>query len=101
MKRLLVAALVAGWVSPAWCQTFYVGQILYFAFDRCPFNTLPASGQIMPIQSNRQLFGLIGNAYGGDGTTTFAMPNIPPPWTVNQRAGAVCIVTQGAVQSRN
>jgi microcystin-dependent protein len=39
-------------------------------------NGLPASGQLLPISQNTALFALIGTTYGGDGQTTFALPDL-------------------------
>ena len=37
---------------------------------------IPANGQLLSIQNNTALFALIGSTYGGDGTTTFALPDL-------------------------
>jgi hypothetical protein len=57
-------------------QTAYVGEIRFGAFSICPVGLAEANGQILPIASNEALFAVIGTAYGGDGTTTFALPNV-------------------------
>jgi microcystin-dependent protein len=41
-----------------------------------PSNYLPADGQLLPISSYVALFSLIGTDYGGNGTSTFALPNL-------------------------
>ena len=42
----------------------------------CPSNDLPADGRQRPVQTNEALFALIGAAYGGDGRTTFNLPDL-------------------------
>jgi microcystin-dependent protein len=42
----------------------------------CPKNTLPADGQLLSIAGNSALFSLLGTTYGGNGTTTFALPDL-------------------------
>ena len=53
-----------------------VGQILLFSFAPQTGNLLLANGQLVPIAQNVTLFSLIGTTFGGDGVTTFAMPNL-------------------------
>jgi microcystin-dependent protein len=39
-------------------------------------NGVPANGQLLPINQNQALFSLLGTTYGGNGQTTFALPNL-------------------------
>jgi microcystin-dependent protein len=55
-----------------------LGQIQAFAFDFAPMGWALCQGQLMPIPDNTALFQLIGTTYGGDGKTTFALPNLAP-----------------------
>jgi microcystin-dependent protein len=41
-----------------------------------PLGTVPCDGQILSIDTNTALFSLLGKEYGGNGTTTFALPNL-------------------------
>lgn len=54
----------------------YLGQILMVAFNFAPLGWALCNGQIMPINQNQALFSLLGTMYGGNGTTTFALPNL-------------------------
>jgi microcystin-dependent protein len=54
----------------------YVGQINLFAFGSIPRYYAPCNGQLLSIQQNTALFSLLGTYYGGDGRTTFALPNL-------------------------
>lgn len=54
----------------------YLGQISIFAFNFAPQGWALANGQLLPISQNQALFSLLGTTYGGNGTTTFALPNL-------------------------
>jgi hypothetical protein len=53
-----------------------VGQVILTAGTTAPGGTLPANGQLLSISTNTVLFALLGTKYGGDGKTTFALPNL-------------------------
>jgi len=52
-----------------------LGQIILSA-SVVGTNGIPANGQLLPISQYTALFSLIGNTYGGDGKTNFALPNL-------------------------
>ena len=56
----------------------YLGQVCMMGYGRpaCPSNTLPADGRLLAISQYDALFYLLGTTYGGDGQTTFALPNL-------------------------
>lgn len=54
----------------------FVGQIEIFAFGFPPKGWLLCNGQILAIAQNQALFSLLGTTYGGNGTTTFALPDL-------------------------
>jgi hypothetical protein len=54
----------------------YLGQILLSAGRVSPPGTFPASGQTLDISEFTALFSLLGNEYGGNGTTTFKLPDL-------------------------
>ncbi len=98
----IVTALALAAASPCMAQTgFYLGQILTLPFNFCPTGTLPTNGQILTISSNAALFSLLGTQYGGDGTTTFALPNLKAPLAANRWPLVSCITTVGIFPSRN
>ena len=72
---LLLATLLAN-VRPAYCDTPYVGEIRWVAFNFAPQGWALCDGQLLPIAQNETLFTLIGTTYGGDGQTTFALPDL-------------------------
>jgi len=54
----------------------FVGQIQIFGFNFAPKGWAFCNGQIMSIAQNTALFSLLGTTYGGNGQTTFALPNL-------------------------
>ncbi|PTR01414.1 microcystin-dependent protein [Mucilaginibacter yixingensis] len=54
----------------------FLGQILAVAFNFAPKNWTTCSAQILSIQQNAALFSLLGTTYGGNGVTTFALPDL-------------------------
>src|SRR5262245_40638661 len=54
----------------------FVGEIKIFAGPFAPKDYAFAQGQIMSIAQNSSLFSIIGTRFGGNGTTTFALPNL-------------------------
>ncbi len=54
----------------------YVGEIRMFGGSFAPAGWMTCDGQLIPISENDTLFNLIGTTYGGDGQSTFALPNI-------------------------
>src|SRR4029077_11598475 len=53
-----------------------LGQILLFPFAPQSTGLLAANGQLLPIATNVTLFSLFGTTFGGDGVTTFGLPNL-------------------------
>ena len=53
-----------------------IGQLTLFGYDWCPRNWARADGQLLAISQNTALFSLYGTTYGGDGRTTFALPDL-------------------------
>ena len=54
----------------------FLGQISIFVFNFAPRGWAFCNGQILPIAQNTALFSLLGTTYGGNGQTTFALPNL-------------------------
>lgn len=108
----------------------YLGEVITVGFNFCPRGTMPANGQLLPIASYTALFSLYGTMYGGDGRSTFALPDLRgrmivsdgqgpglPPHRMGQMGGGAeqggsnqtpgyvtmkyCVVSQGIFPSRN
>ncbi len=54
----------------------YIGNIMCFAFPFAPSYWMECNGQTLNIMTYQALFSLIGNTFGGDGATTFCVPNL-------------------------
>lgn len=54
----------------------YIGQIMLFAGNFAPKNWAFCDGSLVSIQQNSALFSILGTTYGGDGRTTFALPDL-------------------------
>jgi microcystin-dependent protein len=54
----------------------FVGEIRMFGGNFAPAGWMFCSGQLLPISENETLFQLIGTTYGGDGQSTFALPDL-------------------------
>ena len=55
---------------------FYIGQISTFGFAFAPRYWAQCNGQLLAIAQNQALFSLLGTTYGGNGQTTFALPDL-------------------------
>lgn len=65
----------------------FLGTIQAFGFDYPPTGWATCSGQIMSITQNSALFALLGTRYGGNGQTTFGLPDLRGRSAVNQGQG--------------
>lgn len=78
--RSLLAAAACGSVfgigAPEAQAQDYIGEVKTVAFNFCPRSTMEADGRLLPISSHTALFSLLGTMYGGDGRSTFALPDL-------------------------
>jgi microcystin-dependent protein len=65
----------------------FVGEIRTFGFNFPPTGWAQCNGQLLPISQNTALFSLLGTMYGGDGRTTFALPNLQGGSPMDQGQG--------------
>jgi microcystin-dependent protein len=54
----------------------YLGSMMLVPYNFAPLGFAFCNGQLLPISSNTALFSLLGTTYGGDGRSTFALPNL-------------------------
>jgi microcystin-dependent protein len=54
----------------------FIGEIRLVGFNFAPAGWAPCDGRLLPISQNDALFALLGTTYGGDGQTTFALPDL-------------------------
>jgi microcystin-dependent protein len=76
----------------------YVGEIRMFAGNFAPAGWLLCEGQLLSIGENEALFQLIGTTYGGDGQTTFALPDLRGRLPIHQGNGLV-LAERGGVET--
>ncbi|ATS23199.1 MULTISPECIES: phage tail protein [Xanthomonas] len=91
---------------------FFVGQIMLTGFAFAPKFFAQCNGQLLPINQNQALFSLLNTRYGGDGRTTFGLPDLrgrtpigyspsvdpawqPPAVPMGQAAGAETVTLVG------
>jgi microcystin-dependent protein len=74
----------------------YVGEIRIFAGNFAPAGWMFCAGQLLPISEYETLFNLIGTTYGGDGQSTFALPNLQSSVPIHQGGGFTLAQTGGA-----
>lgn len=65
----------------------YLGEIRMFGGTFAPYGWALCNGQLLAISQNAALFSLIGTYYGGDGVTTFALPNLQSRVAIHQGQG--------------
>ncbi len=73
----------------------YVGEIRMFAGNFAPAGWMFCDGQLLPISENETLFQLIGTTYGGDGESTFALPQLQGRLPMHQGNGFILAETGG------
>jgi microcystin-dependent protein len=66
----------------------YLGEIKIVSFNFPPRGWAFCNGQLLPIAQNQALFSLLGTAYGGDGVSTFALPNLGSRMPIHQGQGS-------------
>jgi microcystin-dependent protein len=74
----------------------YVGEIRMFAGNFAPAGWMFCEGQQLPISENETLFQLIGTTYGGDGESTFNLPDLRGRIPIHQGNGFILAETGGA-----
>ena len=71
-----VTLALAATLLPVAMAEDYLGEIRLYAHNRLPGGWMRCEGQILSIQQNTALFALLGVTYGGNGVSTFALPNM-------------------------
>lgn len=82
MKKIMIATALASAMTITHAHHAhagpdeYIGEIITVGFNFCPRGTLLADGRLLAISENTALFSLFGTIYGGDGRSTFALPDL-------------------------
>jgi microcystin-dependent protein len=104
IKHALAAlvCLVPGLVQ-AQGSTPYLGQVLYVGFNFAPQGWATCDGQTLAISTNTALFALLGTTYGGNGTSTFQLPDLrgrmPIHQGTNSLGGSYLMGQEGGAES--
>ncbi len=85
------------------CQTIYLGQIIQGGWNFAPRGTALCNGQLLSIAQNSALFALLGTTFGGNGQTTYALPNLQSRsmmhWGTGPGLSAVQLGEAGGVEN--
>jgi microcystin-dependent protein len=65
----------------------FLGEVRMFSFGFAPKGWAMCNGQLLPINQNQALFSLLGTVYGGDGITTFQLPNLQASMPIHEGNG--------------
>jgi microcystin-dependent protein len=76
----------------------YLGEIRLFPWSWAPRGWMLCNGAILSIQQNTALFSLLGTMYGGNGSTTFALPDLQGRASIHRGTGYVQGETDGEEQ---
>jgi len=77
----------------------FVGEIRMVPFNFAPTGWALCNGQILPISQNAALFSLLGTQYGGNGQSTFALPNLQGSAPVMADGSQIAIGQSGGVET--
>lgn len=80
-----LAALSAAQAAKA--QDCFIGEVRMFAGNYAPRDYMMANGALLPINQYQALFSVLGTTYGGDGRTTFALPDLRGRVAIGAGAG--------------
>ena len=76
MKKTMLFMLLSVYAISLTAQDGFIGEIRLFAGTYAPKNWAFCDGQLLNVNQNTALFSILGNLYGGDGRSTFALPNL-------------------------
>ena len=83
----------------------FIGMIKLFPYSFVPRDWMECDGTALNIQQNNALFSLIGTQFGGDGRTTFKLPDLrnalPYPGAQGQKAYVYCMAVAGLYPQRS
>ncbi len=89
LSILATAAALTTAPAPARAGAYpSLGDVMIVGFTFCPRGWARADGQLLPINSYQALFSLLGTQFGGDGRTTFALPDLRSRFTMGQGNGS-------------
>jgi len=87
LATLMLVSFAAPKQAQAQAGDQMLGQLMLVSFGFCPREWINADGQLLPIASYQALYSLYGTMYGGDGRTTFGMPDLRGRYPLHIGAG--------------
>ncbi len=82
-----VIAATIGWSTPASASDPFLAEIKMFGGNFAPRNYALCDGQLLPVSQYSALFSLLGTTYGGDGRTTFGLPDLRSRFAMHKGHG--------------
>ena len=76
MKKIKLIILFSLFLKAAIAQDALLGEVKLFAGNFAPRGWMLCQGQLLSIAQHSALFSILGTTYGGDGRTTFALPDL-------------------------
>lgn len=76
LSLVMMTMMASPSIAKAQATEPFLGQIAFVPYNFVPKNWAACNGQLLPISQNQALFALLGTTYGGNGTTTFALPDM-------------------------
>jgi len=87
VSTVAIIALIST-IPPVEADQPFIGEIRYFPFNFAPRGWAFCNGTLLPIGGNSALFAILGTTYGGDGRTSFALPNMQGRMPLHSGVGA-------------
>ncbi|KAA3620859.1 MAG: phage tail protein [Flavobacterium sp.] len=88
MKKTILITVFFLFISlGSYAQEGFIGEVRLFAGNFAPRGWAFCDGQLLSISSNTALFSILGTIYGGDGRTTFGLPDLRGRTAVGPRRG--------------
>ncbi len=78
LPALAAPILILGVATTARAGEAFLGEVRLLPHTTAPQGWLECNGQVLPINQNQAVFSLLSTTFGGNGQTTFALPNLHP-----------------------
>jgi microcystin-dependent protein len=77
----------------------FLGQITIFGFNFAPYGWAECDGQLLPINQNQSLYSLLGTTYGGDGRTTFGLPDLRGRMAIHMQSSQYALGAKSGIEA--
>jgi microcystin-dependent protein len=102
-KIVLITVLMMSFAGKSFAdKEGFMGEVTLFSGDFSPRGHMFCKGQLLPIKNNEALYSILGTYYGGDGRTTFALPDLREAGKIlGERGPQYIIQVEGIYPSRS